>query len=75
MDGKYHKGDKALIFAIGISFFCGTARSGARRYYACKIIQALHVEDGVIVNFVAQPEVESVVVEPADKLSWAVEEG
>lgn len=59
MDGKYHKGDKALIFAMGISFFTGTARSGDRRYDAGKIIHALHVKDGVIVDFVAQPRVEA----------------
>ncbi|WP_157263814.1 hypothetical protein [Pedobacter sp. Leaf176] len=50
-----HKGDKALIFAMGISLFTGTARFGDRRYYACKIIHALHLKDGVIVDFVAQP--------------------
>lgn len=60
---------------MGISFFSGTARSGDRRYYACKIIHALHVKDGVIVDFVAQPKVEKELVEPADKLSWTVEEG
>jgi len=70
-----HKGDKALIFAMGISFFSGTARFGDRRYYACKIIHALHLKDGVIVNYVAQPEVESEVVGQGDRLSWAVEEG
>jgi len=69
-----HKGDKALIFAMGISFFTGTARFGDRRYYACKIIHALHLKDGVIVEFVAQPKVESEVVELGDRLSWAVEE-
>ena len=62
--GLDHQGDKALIFAMGISFFTDAARFADRRYYACKIIQALHVKDGVIVNFVAQ----------GDKLSWAVEE-
>ena len=70
-----HKGDKALIFAMGISFFSGTARFGDRRYYACKIIQALHLKDGIIVDFVAQPKVEGEVVEQGDRLSWAVEEG
>ncbi|RLJ72652.1 hypothetical protein [Pedobacter alluvionis] len=70
-----HNGDKALIFAMGISFFTGTARFADRRYYACKIIHALHVKDGVIVNFVAQPKVEKEVTEQVDKLSWAVEEG
>ncbi|NTE00041.1 hypothetical protein G6M26_43140 [Agrobacterium tumefaciens] len=70
-----HKGDKALIFAMGISFFSGTARSGDRRYYACKIIHALHVKDGVIVDFVVQPKVESKVVAQGDRLSWTVEEG
>ncbi|MFW0716958.1 hypothetical protein [Pedobacter sp. N23S346] len=69
-----HKCDKALIFAMGISFFTGTARSCDRRYYAGKIIHALHVKDGVIVDFVAQPKVKSEVVEQGDKLSWAVEE-
>jgi hypothetical protein len=70
-----HQGDKALIFAMGISFFSGTARFADRRYYACKIIHALHVKDGVIVDFVAQPKVESVAMEQGDKLSWVVEEG
>jgi len=63
MDGKYHKGDKALIFAMGISFFSGTARSGNRRYYAGKIIHGLHVRIGIIVDFVGQPKVESEVAE------------
>lgn len=70
-----HEGDKALIFAMGISFFSGTARFADRRYYACKIIHALHLKDGVIVDFVAQPKVEKVVIEEGEKLSWAVEEG
>ncbi|MGQ7856908.1 hypothetical protein ACUN24_21935 [Pedobacter sp. WC2501] len=70
-----HQGDKALIFAMGISFFSGTARFADRRYYACKIIHALHVKDGVIVDFVAKPKVEREVVEQGDKLSWVVEEG
>jgi len=69
-----HQGDKALIFAMGISFFTGAARFADRRYYACKIIHALHVKDGIIVDFVAQPKVEKEVVEQANKLSWAVEE-
>ncbi|QXU39822.1 hypothetical protein [Pedobacter sp. D749] len=72
--GLNHQGDKALIFAMGISFFTGAARFADRRYYACKIIHALHVKDGVIVDFVAQPKVEKEVVEQANKLSWAVEE-
>ena len=59
---------------MGISFFTGTARFAVRRYYAGKIIHALHVKDGVIVDFVGQPKVESEVVEQGDKLSWAVEE-
>lgn len=70
-----HKGDKALIFVMGISFFSGTARFGDRRYYDCKIIQALHLKDGVIVDFVAQPKVESEVMEQGNKLNWVVEEG
>ncbi|WP_293743101.1 hypothetical protein [uncultured Pedobacter sp.] len=70
-----HQGDKALIFAMGISFFNGGARFADRRYYACKIIHALHVKDGVIVNFVARPQVEKEVVEQANKLNWVVEEG
>ena len=52
MDGKYHNGDKVLIFAMGIYFFSGAARSGDRRYYAGKIIHALHLKDGIIVDFV-----------------------
>ena len=75
MDGKYHKGDKALIFAMGISFFTDTARFGDRRYYPGKIIHALHLKDGIIVDFVAQPKVGSGVMEQGDRLSWAVEEG
>ncbi|MBE5320952.1 hypothetical protein IM793_17435 [Pedobacter sp. MR2016-19] len=74
MVGRYHKGDKALIFAMGISFFTGAARFADRRYYAGKIIHALHVKDGVIVDFVAEPKVEREVMEQADKLSWVVEE-
>ncbi|MGQ7857028.1 hypothetical protein ACUN24_22545 [Pedobacter sp. WC2501] len=69
-----HQGDKALIFAMGISFFTGAARFADRRYYACKIIHALHVKDGVIVDFVGQPKVEKEVVAQGDKLSWVVEE-
>lgn len=36
MVGRCRKGDKALIFAMGISFFTDTARFGDRRYYAGK---------------------------------------
>ncbi|QXU42958.1 hypothetical protein [Pedobacter sp. D749] len=70
-----HQGDKALIFAMGISFFTDAARFADRRYYACKIIHALHVKDGIIVDFVTQPKVEKEVVKQEDKLSWVVEEG
>jgi len=70
-----HQGDKALIFAMGISFFSGATRSGDRRYYAGKIIHALHLKNGIIVDFVAQLKVEKELLEPVDKLSWAVEEG
>ncbi|MBE5320953.1 hypothetical protein IM793_17445 [Pedobacter sp. MR2016-19] len=73
--GLNHQGDKALIFAMGISFFTAAARFADRRYYAGKIIHALHVKDGIIVDFVAQPKVESEVIEQGDKLSWVVEEG
>ena len=73
--GLDHQGDKALIFAMGISFFTDAARFADRRYYACKIIHALHVKDGITVDFVAQPKVESEVMEQGDKLSWVVEEG
>ena len=59
---------------MGISFFTDTARFGDRRYYACKVIHALHLKDGIIVDFVAQHKVESEVVEQGDRLSWAVEE-
>ncbi|TCD17609.1 hypothetical protein EZ456_22595 [Pedobacter psychrodurus] len=72
--GLNHRGDKALIFAMGISFFIGAARSADRRYYAGKIIHALHVKDGLVVNFVRQPKVEREVMEQGDKLSWVVEE-
>jgi hypothetical protein len=75
MVGRYRKGDKGLIFAMGISFFTGTDRFADRRYYAGKIIHALHVKDGVIVDFVAQPKVEREVTEQGEKLSWVVEEG
>jgi len=74
MVGRYHKGDKALIFAMGISFFTGAARFADRRYYACKIIQALHVKDGVIVDFVSESKVEREVMEQKDKLTWEVDE-
>ncbi|WP_029280685.1 hypothetical protein [Pedobacter borealis] len=70
-----HQGDKALIFALGISFFIGAARSADRRYYAGKIIHALHLKDGIIVNFVGQPKVEKEVMAQGNKLSWVVEEG
>lgn len=70
-----HKGDKALIFAMGISFFSGTARFADRRYYAGKIIHTLHLKDGLVVDFVGQSKVEREVVEQGDKLNWAVEEG
>ncbi|MDQ0966930.1 hypothetical protein QFZ20_002333 [Flavobacterium sp. W4I14] len=70
-----HQGDKALIFAMGISFFTGTTRFGDRRYYAGKIIHALHLKDGIIVDFVTLPKVERKVMEQGDKLSWVVEEG
>lgn len=70
-----HQGDKALIFAMGISFFSGTARYADRRYYAAKIIHALRLKDGVIVDFLAQPQVEKEVMEQGEKLSWVVEEG
>jgi len=60
---------------MGISFFSGAARSGDRRYYASKIIHTLHVKDGVIVDFLGQPQVEMEVLEQGDKLSWVVEEG
>jgi len=69
-----HQGNKALIFAMGISFFSGSVRYADRRYYAAKIIHALQVKDGVIVNFVAQPQVEREVMQQGDKLSWAAEE-
>ncbi|MFD2288690.1 hypothetical protein GJU39_23090 [Pedobacter petrophilus] len=59
---------------MGISFFTGTARFGDRRYYACKIIHALNVKDGVIVDFVGQLKVEQEVMEQGEKLSWTVEE-
>ena len=75
MVGRYRKGDKALIFAMGISFFTGTASFADRRYYACKIIHALHVKDDLVVDFVTQPKVEKEVIEQVDKLSWVVEEG
>ena len=52
MDGKYHNGDKVLIFAMGISFFSGAARFGDRRYYICKIIHSLHLKEGIIVDYV-----------------------
>jgi len=74
MVGRYRKGDKALIFAMDISFFTGAARSGDRRYDAGKIIHALHLKEGIIVDFVAQPKVENEVVEQGDRLSWVVEE-
>jgi len=70
-----HQGDKALIFAMGISFFTGTSRFADRRYYAAKIVHALQVKDGLVVDFVGRPKVEREVVEQGDKLSWVVEEG
>ncbi|MGM9478221.1 hypothetical protein ACS5PU_17475 [Pedobacter sp. GSP4] len=70
-----HQGDKALVVAMGISFFVGADRFADRRYYACKIIHALHLRDGVVVNFVGQPKAERVVVEQGNRLSWEVEEG
>ncbi|WP_343524105.1 hypothetical protein [Pedobacter sp.] len=70
-----HQGHKALIIALGISFFRDAHRAADRRYYACKIIHALHLKDGEVVNFVAQPRAEKVVAEQGNRLSWEVEEG
>ncbi|WP_316739565.1 hypothetical protein [Pedobacter aquatilis] len=53
-------GDKALIIAIGISFFWDSGRSANKRFFAAKISHAFHLNNGAIVEF-PEPEPEKVL--------------
>lgn len=70
-----HDGDKALVIVMGIRFnIGGSGYSGDKKYFVCKIIHALHLKDGVVVDFVAQPGKKAVIAEEEEGLSWVVED-
>ncbi len=50
------QGEKALIIALGVSYLKDNSPSRNRRYYACQIINALHLKDGLVVEFVEEKE-------------------
>lgn len=67
-------GEKALMVAVGISFFKGNLRLGDRRYFACNILHCWHLKDGVVVDFIV-PRVEQLtdIQSEVDGLSWELE--
>ena len=67
-------GEKALMVAVGISFFKGNLRLSDRRYFACNISHCWHLKDGVIVDFIV-PRAEHLtdLHSEAGGLSWELE--
>lgn len=70
------KGEKALIVALGVSYLKDKYCSKDRRYYACQIINALHLKDGQPVEFVAEipPEIKMEEDNEGDGLDWEMGE-
>ncbi|MFC3562150.1 hypothetical protein [Pedobacter jamesrossensis] len=64
-------GDRAVLIAVGISYFHDMNRKEDRRYFACQIRNCYHLKDGVEVAFI-EPVKEKALkdVEEEHGLSW-----
>ncbi|UKT65451.1 hypothetical protein [Pedobacter mucosus] len=65
-------GEKALLIAVGISYCLGNTRSGDRRYFACKITHAWHLDNGIEIKFIAQQPKEIKEETAQGGLSWTL---
>ncbi len=70
------KGEKALVIAFGICYIKDGAVSNDRKYYACQIIEAKHLKDGLAVEFVpaAAPELAPKEEDEQAGLNWEMGE-
>ncbi|WP_316782878.1 hypothetical protein [Pedobacter frigiditerrae] len=66
-------GERVLLIALGAHYSNGSSRSYDRKKYACQIINAYHLKDGVIIPFNTTPaEVKSIDEEEDTGLDWEI---
>ncbi|WP_421939105.1 hypothetical protein [Pedobacter sp.] len=67
-------GERALLIAVGASYWLEQDKLADRRYFACRLTHVFHLRDGLPVPFVQEQKQAIAPVEEISGLSWRLNE-